>query len=45
MRLYTIKTGTEEGVAMGMKPPAYLNKGDVVRCEIQGIGSLVNKVN
>ncbi len=40
-----IATGTPGGVAMGMKPPVYLKKGDVVRCEIQGIGSLVNKVN
>lgn len=39
-----IATGTPGGVAMGMKPPAYLKKGDVVRCEIQGIGSLENEV-
>ena len=39
-----IATGTPGGVAMGMKPPVYLKKGDVIRCEIQGIGSLVNKV-
>ncbi len=39
-----IATGTPGGVAMGMKPPVYLKKGDVVRCEIKGIGSLVNKV-
>ena len=39
-----IATGTPGGVAMGMKPPRYLQKGDVVKCEISGIGSLVNEV-
>ena len=39
-----IATGTPGGVAMGMKPPVYLKSGDEIRCEIQGIGSLVNKV-
>ena len=39
-----IATGTPGGVAMGMKPPVYLKKGDIIRCEIQGIGNLVNKV-
>lgn len=39
-----IATGTPGGVALGMKPPVYLKRGDVIRCEIQGIGSLVNKV-
>ncbi len=28
----------------GMKPPVYLKKGDIVKCEIEGIGSLVNSV-
>ena len=39
-----IATGTPGGVAMGMKPPVYLKSGDEIRCEIRGIGSLVNKV-
>lgn len=39
-----IATGTPGGVGMGMKPPVYLKKGDVIRCEIQGIGSLINTV-
>ena len=39
-----IATGTPGGVAMGMKPPKYLKNGDEIRCEIQGIGSLVNRV-
>ena len=37
-----IATGTPGGVAMGMKPPVYLKKGDLIRCEIENIGSLVN---
>ena len=37
-----ISTGTPGGVAMGMKPPVYLKKGDVIRCEIKGIGCLEN---
>ncbi len=37
-----IATGTPGGVAMGMKPPVYLKKGDVVRCEIEGIGCIEN---
>jgi len=39
-----ISTGTPSGVALGMKDPKYLNKGDVVRCEIDKIGELVNPV-
>ena len=39
-----ISTGTPGGVAMGMKPPVYLKKGDVIRCEIDAIGALVNTV-
>lgn len=39
-----IATGTPGGVGMGMKPPVFLKKKDVVTCEIEGIGSLVNSV-
>ena len=39
-----IATGTPGGVAMGMDPPQFLKKGDVVRCEIGGIGEPVNVV-
>ena len=35
-----IATGTPAGVGMGMKPPAFLKPGDVVECEIEGIGVL-----
>jgi len=33
-----ISTGTPPGVAMGMKPPAYLRDGDVVELGIAGLG-------
>ncbi|QJC57548.1 Ureidoglycolate lyase [Polaromonas vacuolata] len=33
-----ITTGTPPGVGMGMKPPSYLKKGDVVTLGIEGLG-------
>lgn len=39
-----ISTGTPAGVGMGMRPPRFLKKGDVVRCEIEGIGALENPI-
>jgi 2-keto-4-pentenoate hydratase/2-oxohepta-3-ene-1,7-dioic acid hydratase in catechol pathway len=39
-----IITGTPSGVAMGMSPPIWLKDGDVVECEIEGIGVLRNRV-
>ncbi len=39
-----IATGTPEGVGVGMQPPRFLQPGDVVRCEIEGIGAIENKV-
>ena len=39
-----IATGTPEGVAAGMEPPVFLKPGDVVRCEVDGIGAIENKV-
>jgi len=39
-----ILTGTPEGVGMGRKPPVYLQPGDVVETEIEGIGVLRNPV-
>ncbi|MEM6372276.1 MAG: fumarylacetoacetate hydrolase family protein [Pseudomonadota bacterium] len=33
-----ITTGTPPGVGMGMKPPVYLNVGDVMEVEIEGLG-------
>ncbi len=39
-----IATGTPEGVGVGMDPPRFLQPGDVVRCEIDGVGAIENKV-
>lgn len=39
-----IATGTPEGVGAAMDPPSYLKPGDVVRCEIDGIGAIENRV-
>lgn len=37
-----ISTGTPAGVGMGFVPPKFLNIGDEVVCEIEGIGELRN---
>ncbi len=39
-----IATGTPAGVGLGFNPPKYMKPGDVVRCEIEGIGVLENPV-
>jgi 2-keto-4-pentenoate hydratase/2-oxohepta-3-ene-1,7-dioic acid hydratase in catechol pathway len=39
-----IATGTPSGVGIGMQPPCFLQPGDVVRCEIDGIGVIENRV-
>jgi 2-keto-4-pentenoate hydratase/2-oxohepta-3-ene-1,7-dioic acid hydratase in catechol pathway len=39
-----IATGTPAGVGHYHRPPRYLNGGDVMRCEIVGIGVLENPV-
>ncbi|KAL6918562.1 hypothetical protein FSST1_010057 [Fusarium sambucinum] len=39
-----ILTGTPGGVALGMKPPAWLKDGDVVEVSISGIGTIRNKM-
>ena len=39
-----IITGTPSGVGMGLKPPCFLVPGDVIECEIEGIGTLTNPV-
>ena len=39
-----IATGTPEGVGIGMEPQVFLKPGDVVRCEIDGIGMIENRV-
>lgn len=37
-----ISMGTPAGVGMGFQPPKFLHSGDVVECEIEGIGILSN---
>jgi 2-keto-4-pentenoate hydratase/2-oxohepta-3-ene-1,7-dioic acid hydratase in catechol pathway len=39
-----VATGTPSGVGIGMKPPQLLKSGDVVRVEIEGIGTIENPV-
>jgi 2-keto-4-pentenoate hydratase/2-oxohepta-3-ene-1,7-dioic acid hydratase in catechol pathway len=39
-----ILTGTPEGVGFPRTPPVFLKEGDVVECEIEGIGLLRNPV-
>jgi 2-keto-4-pentenoate hydratase/2-oxohepta-3-ene-1,7-dioic acid hydratase in catechol pathway len=40
-----IFTGTPQGVGMGRKPPRWLHAGDEVTIEIEGIGTLTNRVS
>lgn len=40
-----IATGTPEGVGIALDPPQFLEPGDVVRCEIDGIGAIENRVS
>ncbi len=37
-----IATGTPAGVGIGFEPPKYLQPGDVVEVEIDGLGKLKN---
>ena len=39
-----IATGTPAGVGMGMEPPCFLRRGDIVTCEIEKIGILENPI-
>ncbi len=38
-----IATGTPAGVGMGLNPPRYIAKGDVIRIEIDGVGQIENR--
>jgi 2-keto-4-pentenoate hydratase/2-oxohepta-3-ene-1,7-dioic acid hydratase in catechol pathway len=40
-----ISTGTPPGVGMGMKPPVYLKKGDVMSLSIDGLGTQMQDVD
>lgn len=39
-----ILTGTPSGVGMAMDPPQFLQDGDVVRCEIEGLGAIEHPI-
>ena len=39
-----IATGTPSGVGFARQPPEFLQPGDMVECEIQGVGIIRNKV-
>ena len=39
-----ITTGTPPGVGMGMKPPVWLNEGDVITLGIDGLGEQRQRV-
>ena len=39
-----IFTGTPAGVGIARNPPVYLFAGDTVRCEIDGVGMIENKI-
>ena len=38
-----ILTGTPQGVGQAMDPPRFLQAGDVVRCEIEGLGAIEHR--
>jgi len=39
-----VATGTPPGVALGMKPPQYLNPGDTLRLSVEGLGEQNNRL-
>ena len=39
-----LSMGTPAGVGMGFTPPRFLQEGDQVICEIEGIGRLSNRI-
>jgi 2-keto-4-pentenoate hydratase/2-oxohepta-3-ene-1,7-dioic acid hydratase in catechol pathway len=39
-----IFTGTPAGVGVAMTPPGFMKPGDIVRCEIDGIGGIESKI-
>jgi len=39
-----IMTGTPEGVGQSMDPPRFLEPGDVVRCEVEGLGVIEHAI-
>tara|TARA_B100001173_G_scaffold262612_1_gene236553 strand:- start:439 stop:1281 length:843 start_codon:yes stop_codon:yes gene_type:complete len=39
-----ITTGTPSGVGMGMKPPQYLNEGDIMKLTVDNLGEQISKL-
>jgi 2-keto-4-pentenoate hydratase/2-oxohepta-3-ene-1,7-dioic acid hydratase in catechol pathway len=39
-----IATGTPSGVGFARTPPEFLRPGDVVACEVEGIGLIQNRI-
>lgn len=39
-----ISTGTPSGVGLGFNPPRFLKQGDIIKCEIEDLGSISNKI-
>ena len=39
-----IATGTPEGVGLGRTPPEYMKDGDIMETEIEGIGTMKNRI-
>lgn len=39
-----VMTGTPSGVGLFMEPKGFLKSGDTVEIEVEGIGSLINKM-
>jgi 2-keto-4-pentenoate hydratase/2-oxohepta-3-ene-1,7-dioic acid hydratase in catechol pathway len=39
-----IATGTPAGVGMARNPPEWLRPGDIVECEVQGVGAIRNRI-
>ena len=39
-----ILTGTPSGVGMALDPPRFLQSGDVIRIEIEGLGAIEHSV-
>lgn len=40
-----IATGTPSGVGFARKPPEFLKIGDIVECEVQGVGTIRNTIS
>lgn len=39
-----ILTGTPGGVGMALAPPSFLKSGDIVKCEVEGLGFIQNDI-